>query len=191
MLVVGFFLLAAFVNGNPEFFLKRDGPLGRLMNKRIAKPSKGFFEVDLVFIGPLNEFLSLSVMEVIGFSVLLAWLAIAVWARYKDLLDENLGVEYQSGNHARAFGRGMTAAALRLMLVSLVSPNRNTVFIHFLGIPFERALKWHKICGRLMVVCMYVHMIAMLIGGTEEGYVRITGERCGFIIPNPRRPAFT
>lgn len=97
-------------------------------------------------------------------------------ARFTMLMDETYGSEYLFGNTTRAFGRAMTAATLRLLLLSLVSPSRNTIVLYFLGIPFDRAVKWHSIFGRLMVVCMYIHVIAMLIGGTEEGMTYKTGK---------------
>lgn len=70
-----------------------------------------------------------------------------------------------------AVGKALSACTLRCMCISLISPNRNTVFLFFTGIPFERALKWHKMAGRLQMCFMYMHIILMLISGTEVGYV--------------------
>jgi hypothetical protein len=88
MLIVAFMIFAGIINGNERFFLSKNSPLGKLMNRRIGRPQKGFMEQDLLLIGPLNEFLSMSVMEVFGFIILLAWLAIAVYAKYRDLFDQ-------------------------------------------------------------------------------------------------------
>jgi len=150
------------------------------MNKRLGKPEKGWMEWDLYFIGPINEFISMSVMEMIMVAVVLAWLCIAVWARYTSLMNDTYGTEFFFGNKTRAFGKAMSQATLRLLLLSLISPNRNTIMIWFLGIPFERALKYHKMAGRLMIVCMWIHFIAMLIGGTEEGVTRVTSSTGGY-----------
>jgi len=177
ILIAGLFVLAAVVNSS-SICLKRYSPLGRLMNTRVGKPiSSPWANTDLFLIGPVNEFLSLSVMEVIGMSIILAWLSVCVWARYRDLMDTTWGFEYYIGNKSRAFGRAMSAATLRLLLLTFVSSSRNTIINYFLGIPFERAVKWHKMLGRLQVVCMWIHMAAMLYGGTEVGYTWYTKSR--------------
>lgn len=180
MIIVGFFFLAAVVNANASTFLKRGSILGTLMYKRVGKPAPGWMDKDLLFIGPINEFLSMSVVEVIAFLIVLAWLGIAVWARYYDLIyNEALYVIphgiYDIQAKRYAFGRAMSQATLRLLLLAMVSSNRNTVFLHFLGIPFERALTWHKRFGRLQLVCIYVHVVTMLIAGTQFGYTQVTG----------------
>jgi len=145
------------------------------MHKRIGKPVNApWANADLFLIGPLNEFFSLSAMELIGTIVVLFWLAICVWARYRDLMDPVWGFENLIGNKSRAFGRAMSAATLRCLLLTFVSSSRNTIINYFLGIPFERAMKWHKALGRLQMTCMWIHMAAMLAGGTEVGYAWYT-----------------
>jgi hypothetical protein len=179
MIITGIAIVMGIFNANKKTFNK-DGPLGYLMNKRIGKPQKGWMEWDLYFIGPINEFISMSIMEWIMISIVLVWLAIAVWARYTSLMNDKYGMEYYYGNKTRAFGKAMSQATLRLLLLSLISPNRNTIMMWFLGIPFERAMKYHKIAGRLMIVCMWIHFIAMLIGGTELGMTRVTDSQGGY-----------
>jgi hypothetical protein len=170
----GLWLLAAVLNSN-DVALRRYSPLGYVMNKRIAKPvSAPWANQDLFLLGPINEFLSLSVMEVIGTVVVLFWLAICVYARYLDLMDPTFGFENKIGNSTRAFGRAMSAATLRCLLLTIVSSSRNTIINHFLGIPFERAIKWHKALGRLQLTCMIIHVCAMLAGGTDIGYAWYT-----------------
>jgi len=92
MVIVGIFFLCAIINSNPVV-LKKWSPIAKLMNTRVGSPQSGLMEQDLFFIGPLNEFASLSVMEVLGFSVVLAWVAICVYARYHDLMYNQYGVE--------------------------------------------------------------------------------------------------
>jgi hypothetical protein len=170
----GLWFLAAVLNSN-DVALRRYSPLGYVMNKRIARPvSSPWANQDLFLLGPINEFLSLSVMEVIGTGVVLFWLAICVYARYIDLMDPTFGFENKIGNSTRAFGRAMSAATLRCLLLTIVSSSRNTIINHFLGIPFERAMKWHKALGRLQLTCMIIHVCAMLAGGTEVGYAWYT-----------------
>jgi len=177
IIMAGLFLLAGVVNAS-SFALKRYSPLGILMNKRVAKPiNAAWANTDFFLIGPLNEFMSMSVMEVIGTVIVLFWCSICVWARYYDLMNDSVetpGFEYFVGNKSRAFGRAMSAASLRLLLLTFVSSSRNTIINYFLGIPFDRAMKWHKQLGRLQVVCMWIHMAAMIHGGTEKGYAWYT-----------------
>ena len=183
MLVVAFFIVSGFVHAQKKL-LTHDTPLGKLMNTRIAKPGRGWFQTDFLLIGPINEFLSMSIMELLYFCVFLAWTMIAVYAKFRDLEDQTLSpVDWH--DHARNFGRAMSQATLRCLLIALVSPNRNTVFFHLLGVPFERALRFHKIVGRLMVVCMIIHVLAMIIGGTERGLTPVTGIHTLLLLHSP------
>lgn len=174
IIIAGLVCLAGVINSNPVT-LKRYSPIGVLMNRRFAKPVDApWANTDFFLIGPLNEFLSLSLFEVLVIAIVLAWMAIAVWARYMDLMNDTYGFEKIVGNSSRAFGRAMSAATLRSLLLTFVSSSRNTIIIYFLGIPFERAMKWHRMLGRLQIVCMWIHMAAMIHGGTEVGYTWYT-----------------
>lgn len=78
MCITSLAIIAGIVNAHKKL-LTKDGPLGYLMNKRIFKSYLGVCQWDLYFVGPINEFLSMSLMEYLGFAVILTWLAVSVW----------------------------------------------------------------------------------------------------------------
>lgn len=97
ILIVGLMVLCALANSN-SIVLNRYSPAGWLNNKRVGKPSNApWATTDLFLIGPLNEFAQLSYMEVLGVSIFLVWIAVAVWARYLDLMDPTFGPEFKIG----------------------------------------------------------------------------------------------
>ena len=170
VIVLSIYLMSLFVLAPP----KHDSFLGWLMYKRMGKPTPGFGEKDLYFFGPLNEFKAVSAAETLGMCWIAAWLAFSVGVRYADLMHSTDGEEYidPNGNRIRAFGRAMSQATIRLLMLSVVSPSRNTIATWLIGIPFERAVMYHKMFGRAMMVCFYVHVICMIIGGTEAKNVK-------------------
>ena len=71
---------------------------------RVGTPSKGCFENDYLFIGPINEFLTASMGEAIMLFIIFAWLVLNVVVVYLDLIDETTGWEHHLGSKTRAFG---------------------------------------------------------------------------------------
>lgn len=97
-IIVGLVYLAGFLNWQKGVFLTSKGPLGTLMNTRLFKPVQSWWATtDFYLIGPINEFLGFSIMDWLGFIILLAWAAISAWARWYDLMDPTYGDEYNFG----------------------------------------------------------------------------------------------
>jgi hypothetical protein len=169
-LVAAILLLAITLAVSLVLYLQKDsglrpgGWLSRFLFRRIGAPRRGFFEKDLVLVGPINELVSWSVGELIFLALVLAWLAISVAGSYRHLTDDTRGQETLTGNRSRAFGRSIAQASVRLIFLSLASASRNVVLYRFLGVPFERALRFHKMMGRLQICSIIVHVISMLVG---------------------------
>ena len=163
--------------------------VGKMMYSRAAAPSEGFAEKEYPLWTPINEMKALSVAEVVSLVWMLVWLTFVVVMRYLELthpLEPNQqGLMYmtetelalvdgrgESAMRARAFGRSINHATLRLIFMTIVSVPRNTVSIHLLGLPFDRAVMYHKLFARAATVLLFVHLGCMLGGGTEAGSIK-------------------
>lgn len=147
--------------------LKPTGWLSKIIFTRVGAQQKGFMQKDLVLIGPLNDFLGNSIAEISISLVVVAWLVLSGVAYYSIFMDDDTGPERLNpdGNSVRAVGRALAQIAMRLIFLSLVSAQRNTVLYQCFGIPYDRSVKWHKIIGRLQICVMYAHVLCMVIGG--------------------------
>jgi hypothetical protein len=137
--------------------LKPGGWLSSLVYKKLGRRTQGIAEIDWFFVGPLNDFKEMSPIELFWAAIIIGWLILAGVTRYNDLMTPTLGIgaEYTIGNSTRAVGRAFAAVAQRLLLLSILSPSRNVVFFQFMQIPFERAIKWHKVASRMFLVFVY------------------------------------
>lgn len=74
-----------------------------------------------------------------------------VWSKADNLAHD--------GTSTMPWGRGLgTAATITLSMVAL-PVSRTSLWVRLLGLPFERALKYHRILARLFFVVMWLHGI--------------------------------
>jgi len=61
-----------------------------------------------------------------------------------------------------------------VLLAMVVMPvTRHSIVLYIFGVPFERALRWHRVIGRLSALSQLVHLIQVVKGlnrGTEDSY---------------------
>ena len=159
-------VVMAFTRSQRESALAPGGWAASLVYKKVSQPLRGDFgRRDFVFVGPLNEILTMTVGETFVWGVLFAWLAIAFSDKF-DLV-RSLGE-----TKTRAVGKSFAQVAVRCLFLSVLSPTRNVVIYQIFGVPFERGVRMHKMVGRLMVFFSYLHVVFMLAGGTESATVR-------------------
>ena len=156
----------------------------KVMYARAAAPSEGFSEKEFPLWTPVNEMKAVSAAEALSLAFIVVWLTAVVVLKYLELTHDldpgQVGFKYmtevefavvdgrsEAAMRARAFGRSIINASLRLIFMTMVSVQRNTVAIHLLGIPFDRAVMYHKLFARAATVLMFVHVGCMLGGGTE------------------------
>lgn len=154
-----------------ERAMKPGGALSWLLYRNLGKRGRGaVYEENFIGAGPLNDFLEMSIMEWIWAALITAWLATAAYWKYSDSMSESdpVGIEGAYGNKTRAIGRAFATMAVRLIFLSLVSGSRNVVLYQLMNVPFERAMKFHQIVGRVQVMVMYCHVICMATGGVTR-----------------------
>lgn len=139
---------AVFLRAQRDGALKPGGWASALVYRKVAPPSKSpFFQKDLVFLGPLNELLTMTYGEIIVWGALCAWLAVAFIERYDtetDTVSVNSGYETYFGNKARAAGRGFAQMAVRCLFLAILTLSRNVALYQLFGVPFDRGVKTHK-----------------------------------------------
>lgn len=172
-------LCGGFLHAFRDSALRPGGWASALIYRKVASPrTSDFFRKDLVFLGPLNEILSMTWGECVVWTAVVAWLVVAAVDKYINLTADpptmNSGLETALGNKTRALGKAFAQISVRCVFLSVISPTRNVVLYQMFGIPFERGIKAHKQAGRLMVVAGWLHVICMLAGGTERTGVKWT-----------------
>ena len=182
-------LCGGFLHAFRDSALRPGGWASALIYRKVASPrTSDFFRKDLVFLGPLNEILSMTWGECVVWTAVVAWLVVAAVDKYNNLTADpptmNSGLETALGNKTRALGKAFAQISIRCVFLSVISPTRNVVLYQMFGIPFERGIKAHKQAGRLMVVAGWLHVICMLAGGTERTGVKWTNT-VDMTSPNP------
>jgi predicted ferric reductase len=66
-----------------------------------------------------------------------------------------------NGKYRAANTLGQLAGTLCFLVV--LPASRGAIWIWIFGIPFERAIKWHRLFGKLFVVATYLHVIVILL----------------------------
>jgi L-arabinose isomerase len=63
------------------------------------------------------------------------------------------------------------AASVLLMTVYIVALHNNSVFLLVLGLPFDRALPWHKMLAVSAMFNALIHQAAFYVGGRNNTMV--------------------
>ena len=157
----------AFTRTQRERALAPGGWAACLVYRKVAPPIAGKMgRNDYGIVGPLNDALAMTYGEAFVWTVIFAWFAIVFEDKYRyahGVLNDNV---------ARAVGKAFAQVSLRALFLSVLSPTRNGVLYLVFGVPFERAIRIHKMFGRFMLIFSYAHVISMLIGGTETATVK-------------------
>lgn len=66
----------------------------------------------------------------------------------------------QGMKHRLANTLGQLASTLCFLVV--LPASRTSVWVIIFGIPFERAIKWHRLFGKLFIIAVYLHLIVVL-----------------------------
>ena len=66
----------------------------------------------------------------------------------------------QGMKHRLANTLGQLASTLCFLVV--LPASRTSVWVLVFGIPFERAIKWHRLFGKLFIISVYLHLLVVL-----------------------------
>lgn len=100
-------------------------------------------------------------------------------------------ISYASAGRDFVFAAGQLSAIH--MSLAMLPTSRNSLFLYVCGIPFERALKWHRIMGTIAALSMYTHAVTMILkyasqlqtlsgaAPTLEGQGNIYGTAAGIV----------
>jgi len=174
VLIAAVLAIAVFLRTQRDKSLKPGGWAANIVYRKVSTPSKiPFFQKDLAH-GRLNDLLTMTIGELFVWVMILCWLGVAFFERYDTSMDtpgQNTGYETYFGNKTRAAGKGFAQMAVRCLFLAILTPSRNVSLYQLFGIPFDRGIKQHKMIGRLFYLFMVIHVICMLVGGTEKGVV--------------------
>ncbi len=74
---------------------------------------------------------------------------------------------YRPGNLLDDYGRAMGAASMQLAAMAMVPIPKSSVILDLTGMPFERAIYFHRQLGRAAVLSAIVHVSVVLIAWRE------------------------
>ena len=97
------------------------------------------------------EISGLSINEVIFCVIFLAFVAIYIEVTARFYI-ENVGYLPE-----RAYGRATGFSSLLLVGITTLPVTKTSLWMHLLRLPYDRAMKYHRVCAAVSVVVMTVH----------------------------------
>jgi len=155
----------------------------RGLHKRIRFPgSKLMFEHGAT----VGEFIVWITIIIFFVFWLLFWRYLYITRNESPGAKTRIQKESESGEHAdlqiwaRIFGH-LSNLAFSLVLFPVC---RNSMWESVFGIPFERAIKWHRIMGGLAFMCVTIHLLIWMVKwGLEGNLANLINYRALYISP--------